>query len=76
MFYIGSYRAACKILKDDVTFVTKDSFPGLCDLFGEDVMSLSDGADHQLASSDIGPAFSPALFQYYLKNVVKRTKET
>jgi len=24
----------------------------------------------------LGPAFSPALFQYYLKNAVKRTKDT
>lgn len=37
---------------------------------------MVDGKDHQVARSALAPAFSPALFPYYLQNIVKRTKET
>jgi len=75
-FYLSSYGAACDILKNDGIFKTKGAMPALEALFGEDNMMMLSGKDHELARSAMAPAFSSALFPYYMKNVVKRTLQT
>jgi len=74
MYYLGSYDATCEILKD-ARFSAKNSFPGMQDLFGKDVLILMDGKDHEVARSALAPAFSPALFPSYFKNIVRRSVE-
>lgn len=66
MFFLCSYGATSDILKDNELFIARDAFPGMQGLFGDDVILFRDGKDHEVARSSLAPAFSPALFPYYL----------
>jgi len=57
MFYVGSYAAASDALKDDGLFLAHNTLPGLQDLFGDDVLLVVDGKDHEVARKLLGPAF-------------------
>lgn len=45
-------------------------------MFGDGSIILLEGREHEVAHAALAPAFSKALFPYYLINIVKRTKET